>query len=129
MTRRIAAVTLVVPDYDAGIGFYCGALGFELLEDTELSAAKRWVRVAPKGGETALLLAKADGPAQQAAVGNQAGGRVAFFLETDDFERDRAAFEAAGVRFLEKSRHEAYGKVAVFADPFGNRWDLIEYGA
>jgi len=127
MTRRIAAVTLVVPDYDAGIDFYCGALGFELLEDVSLSQGKRWVRVAPKGGGTALLLAKADGPAQEAAVGHQAGGRVAFFLETDDFGRDHAEFLAAGVRFVEQPRRETYGRVAVFCDPFGNKWDLIEY--
>jgi len=127
MNRRIAAVTLVVPDYDAGIDFYCGALGFELLEDASLSQGKRWVRVAPKGGGTALLLAKADGPAQEAAVGHQAGGRVAFFLETDDFGRDHAEFLAAGVRFVEQPRRETYGRVAVFCDPFGNKWDLIEY--
>ncbi len=84
MTGRMAAVTLVVPDYDTAIAFYCGALGFELLEDTKLSETKRWVRVAPAGGGAALLLARAEGLAQQAAIGNQTGGRVAFFLETED---------------------------------------------
>ena len=127
MTRqRIALVTLVVPDYDAAIAFYCGTLGFDVLEDTPLGADKRWVRVAPKGGGAALLLAKADGAAQRRVVGNQTGGRVAFFLETDDFARDHAAFRAGGVVFTEPPRRELYGTVAVFADPFGNLWDLIE---
>ena len=127
MTRqRIALVTLVVPDYDAAIAFYCGTLGFDVLEDTRLGADKRWVRVAPKGGGAALLLAKADGAAQRRVVGNQTGGRVAFFLETDDFARDHAAFRAGGVVFTEPPRREPYGTVAVFADPFGNLWDLIE---
>jgi catechol 2,3-dioxygenase-like lactoylglutathione lyase family enzyme len=124
--RRIAAVTLVVPDYDAAIRFFVDALGFELLEDTPLGAGKRWVRVAPAGGGAALLIAKAVGAAQTAAIGNQTGGRVAFFLETDDFERDCEGFRARGVKFLEEPRHESYGIVAVFVDPFGNKWDLIE---
>lgn len=126
VSRRIATVTLVVPEYGEAIAFYCGALGFELLEDTKLTETKRWVRVAPAGDGVALLLAKADGPAQQAAIGGQTGGRVAFFLETDDFERDHAAFRAAGVQFSEAPRLESYGTVAVFTDPFGNKWDLIE---
>jgi catechol 2,3-dioxygenase-like lactoylglutathione lyase family enzyme len=128
MTARLAAVTLVVPDYDAAIEFYVGKLGFELLEDTDLGGGKRWVRVVPKGAETALLLAKAANPDQQAAIGNQTGGRVGFFLQTDDFERDHAAFCAKGVHFRETPRHELYGIVAVFEDPFGNAWDLIERG-
>jgi len=122
---HIGAVTLLVRDYDAAIAFYVGALGFELLEDTALSADKRWVRVAPKGAETCLLLAKASDAAQAARIGDQTGGRVAFFLHTDDFARDHAAMSAQGVRFLEAPRHEAYGSVAVFVDPFGNKWDLI----
>lgn len=126
MTQTIASQTLLVPDYDAGIAFYVGALGFDLLEDTQLSETKRWVRVAPKGAETALLLAQADGAAQEAAIGNQTGGRVGFFLHTDDFERDHAAMLAKGVTFREAPRYEAYGTVAVFEDPFGNLWDLIE---
>ena len=129
MSARISAVTLVVPDYDAAIAFYCGALGFDLLEDTKLSETKRWARVAPKGGGAALLLAKADDAAQQAAIGNQTGGRVAFFLETDDFDRDHAAFLAAGVAFQDAPRRETYGTVAVFADPFGNHWDLIQHAS
>ena len=123
---KLSAITLVVPDYDAAIDFYVGTLGFELREDTKLSGTKRWVRVAPPGAETSLLLAKADGPKQDAAIGNQTGGRVGFFLETDDFARDHAAMLSKGVTFKEAPRREAYGTVAVFADPFGNLWDLIE---
>ena len=126
MTQTIAIFTIVVPDYDAGIDFYVNALGFELLEDTPRSPTKRWVRVAPKGAETAILLAKADGPAQDAAIGNQTGGRVGFFLHTDDFERDYQAMKAKGVTFKETPRHEPYGSVVVFQDPWGNLWDLIE---
>ena len=125
--RSIAAVTLVVPDYDAAIAFYGGVLGFDIVEDTDLGGGKRWVLAAPPGGAGArLLLAKADGPDQQAAIGNQTGGRVFLFLETDDFARDHATMREAGVAFLEDSRDEPYGTVAVFADPFGNKWDLIE---
>lgn len=127
MRQTIARVALVVPDYDPAIDFYCGTLGFDLLEDTDLGEGKRWVLVRPKGAtETALLLARADGARQQAAIGNQTGGRVGFFLFTDDFERDYRAMLAAGVTFLEAPRHEAYGSVAVFADPFGNTWDLLQ---
>ena len=123
---KLSAIALVVPDYDAAIEFYVGSLGFELREDTKLSDTKRWVRVAPLGAETSLLLAKADGPKQEAAIGNQTGGRVGFFLETDDFARDHAAMLAKGVDFKEPPRHETYGTVAVFQDPFGNLWDLIQ---
>lgn len=126
MTQTIAIFTIVVPDYDAGIAFYVGKLGFELLEDTPRGPGKRWVRVAPAGAETAILLAKADGPKQDAAIGNQTGGRVGFFLHTDDFARDYAAMKAAGVVFKEDPRHEVYGCVVVFQDPWGNLWDLIE---
>ena len=124
-SRFITLITLLVPDYDAGLRFYVDILGFDLLEDTQLSPAKRWVRVAPPGAQTALLLAKADTPLQHAATGNQTGGRVSFFLETDDFERDYTEMKKRGVTFLETPREEAYGKVAVFTDPFGNKWDLI----
>ncbi|WP_313529857.1 VOC family protein [Shinella sp.] len=127
MRQRIALFSLLVPDYDAGIAFYCGKLGFDLVEDVALDADKRWVVVRPKGaGESGLLLAVADGERQQQAIGNQMGGRVGFFLHTDDFDRDHASFAAAGVRFLETPRDEPYGKVAVFEDAFGNRWDLLE---
>lgn len=124
--RTLGLITLVVPDYDAGIDFFVNALGFRLVEDTPREAGKRWVVVAPDGGGTSLLLAQARGPAQVAAIGNQTGGRVAFFLETDDFDRDHAAFTAAGVEFTEAPRTEAYGKVAVFRDAFGNLWDLLQ---
>ncbi|MEO1747931.1 MAG: VOC family protein, partial [Pseudomonadota bacterium] len=107
---RIANVTLVVPDYDEAIEFYSGRLGFQLLEDTDLGAGKRWVRVAPQKGETALLIAKADGCAQQEVIGHQTGGRVSFFLETDDFARDYQAFFSAGVVFTEEPRREPYGQ-------------------
>lgn len=124
--RRIALFTLVVDDYDAAIAFYVDVLGFELREDTPRGEGKRWVVVAPPGAETGLLLARADGDAQRARIGDQTGGRVGFFLHTDDFHRDHAAMTAAGVRFLETPRVEAYGTVAVFADPYGNKWDLLE---
>ncbi len=124
---RIATVTLVVDDYDAAIAFYRDKLGFDLVADTPLGGSKRWVIVAPTGGKGArLLLAQADGPTQAAHVGNQTGGRVGFFLETDDFAGDHAAFTAAGVVFREAPRHEPYGSVAVFEDLYGNTWDLIE---
>jgi catechol 2,3-dioxygenase-like lactoylglutathione lyase family enzyme len=127
MKQHIAAVTLLVPDYDEAIAYYVGKLGFKLIEDTALSAAKRWVVVAPPGnGETGLLLAQADSPDQRQAIGNQTGGRVFLILKTDDFDHDFARFKKAGIEFLEEPRKEAYGKVVVFRDVFGNKWDLIE---
>ena len=124
---RIAAVTLVVPDYDAAIAWYCGRADFVLLTDVALGDGKRWVTVAPPGGSGAsLLLARAADETQAAAIGNQTGGRVAFFLETDDFGATWERFSAAGVQFLEPPRTESYGTVAVFVDPFGNKWDLIQ---
>ena len=125
-SRAVATVALLVRDYDEALAFFCGALGFARLTDNDLGNGKRWVTVAPANGGAALLLAKAVGDAQVARIGDQTGGRVGFFLETNDFARDHAAFTAAGVRFLEALRHESYGKVAVFADLYGNRWDLIE---
>ncbi len=127
MKQHIAAVALLVPGYDEAIAYYVGKLGFKLVEDTTLSPAKRWVVVAPPGsGETGLLLAQADSPEQRQAIGNQAGGRVFLILKTDDFDRDFARFKQAGIEFLEDPRLEAYGKVVVFRDAFGNKWDLIE---
>ncbi|WP_298336526.1 VOC family protein [uncultured Erythrobacter sp.] len=124
-TETFAMTTLVVPDYDAGIAFYAGQLGFTLVEDTDLGGGKRWVVVeAPGGGR--ILLAKAANDTQTAAIGNQTGGRVSFFLNTTNFTDTHARFVAAGVEFLEEPRHEPYATVAVFADPFGNKWDLIE---
>lgn len=127
MTQKIATLALVVADYDEAIEFYRDKLGFSLLADTPLGPGKRWVLVAPPGGNGArLLLAKADGAEQLASVGNQAGGRVMLFLETQDFAGDFARMSEKGVTFLEAPRHEAYGSVAVFADLYGNKWDLIE---
>ncbi|MFE0495642.1 VOC family protein [Streptomyces albidoflavus] len=124
---RLGLITLVVPDYDEALAFYRDRLGFTLAEDTDLGAGKRWVIVVPPGGGGAgLLLAKAVTPEQAARVGDQTGGRVGFFLDVDDFGREYARLLAAGVPFEEAPRHEVYGTVAVFLDPYGNRWDLIE---
>ncbi len=123
---HIAAFSLLVRDYDEAIAFYVGKLGFELSEDADRGGGKRWVRVTPRGGQTSLLLARAVTDAQRAAVGNQSGGRVWLFLETEDFDRDHAAFLAAGAHFREAPRYEDYGVVAVFEDLYGNAWDLIE---
>jgi len=123
---HIGAISVLVRDYDAAIAFYVGTLGFTLSEDTDMGGGKRWVRVTPKGGQTSLLLARATTPDQIARVGDQAGGRVWLFLETDDLLRDHAAWSAAGVHFRELPRHEPYGTVVVFEDLYGNAWDLIE---
>ncbi len=125
--RAIAHVTFLVPNYDEGIAFFTEALGFELVEDTPLGGGKRWVLVRPSGGNGAsLLIAEATDDAQRAAIGRQTGGRVGFFLHTDNFARDHRQMLDRGVEFLEEPRFEAYGTVAVFRDPFGNSWDLIE---
>jgi catechol 2,3-dioxygenase-like lactoylglutathione lyase family enzyme len=123
---RIATISLLVRDYDEAIAFYCRRLGFEIVADSPLGDGKRWVIVSPPGEGARLLLARAEGAAQVARVGDQTGGRVGFFLETDNFARDHAAMTGAGVRFLEAPRHEVYGSVAVFEDLYGNKWDLIE---
>lgn len=125
MAALLAMTTLVVPDYDAGIEFCVGALGFDLIEDSDKGAGKRWVVVGGKDGGR-LLIARAADDAQSAAIGNQTGGRVGFFAHTDDFAGTHARLVDAGVRFHEQPRRESYGTVAVFSDPFGNRWDLIE---
>ena len=126
MPQTIALTTLVVADYDAAIAFYCGKLGFALVEDTPLPGAKRWVVVAPAGAAGGLLLARAAGDHQASRVGDQTGGRVGFFLETDDFAGDHARLIEAGVVFVRPPRREPYGIVAVFQDLYGNLWDLIE---
>jgi catechol 2,3-dioxygenase-like lactoylglutathione lyase family enzyme len=119
-------LALLVREYDEAIRFFTQSLGFELLEDTPQADGKRWVRVAPRGGDgTALLLARAATHEQQRAVGNQTGGRVFMFLETDDFDRDYEHMKSQGVRFTEEPREEEYGKVVVFLDLYGNKWDLI----
>lgn len=125
MTRRLGAVALIVPDYQAGLDFYVGKLGFDLIEDVD-QGRKRWITVAPPGGGCALVLARADTEAQRAAIGAQGAGRVWLFLQTTDFAKDHAAMVAAGVLFEEAPRHEDYGIVAVWRDPFGNRWDLLQ---
>lgn len=125
---RLSSLSILVPDYDEGISFFVGKLGFKLLQDDDLGSGKRWVRVSPdKEAETSFLLAKAVGTQQQDAIGKQGGGRVWLFLSTDDFAADHARMLANGVFFEESPRDEVYGKVAVFQDPFGNRWDLIEF--
>jgi catechol 2,3-dioxygenase-like lactoylglutathione lyase family enzyme len=125
--QKLAAIALLVPDYDAAIAYYCGVLGFVPVEDTDMGGGKRFVVVAPPGGHGAnLVLARAATPEQVARIGDQTGGRVFLFLHTDDFARDHAAYLARGVAFREAPRHEPYGTVAVFSDSFGNLWDLIE---
>ena len=126
MAQRLAMIAIVVRDYDEAKAFYLGKLGFELIEDSSRGGAKRWVVVAPGYGGARLLLARADTPEQASRIGDQTGGRVFLFLETDDFDRDYAAFTAKGVQLLEAPRSEPYGRVAVFADLYGNRFDLIE---
>lgn len=127
MKQTLCLVALLVDDYDEAIAHYTGALGFDLLEDTDRGNGKRWVRVAPRGsGETGLLLATASDDAQRARIGDQHGGRVGFFLQTDDFWRDHAAMKAKGIEFMENPREEPYATVAVFRDRYGNRWDLLQ---
>ncbi|TCQ11749.1 putative enzyme related to lactoylglutathione lyase [Rhizobium sp. PP-F2F-G36] len=127
MKQTIARISVLVPDYDVALAFYRDALGFDLIEDTDMGGGRRWVLVRPKGAlETALLLVKTADETEAAFVGRQTAGRVAFFLHTDDFARDHAAMQAAGVTFHEAPRVEPYGTIAIFADPFGNLWDLMQ---
>lgn len=127
MNQTLGCVTFLVRDYDEAIAWFVDVLGFRLDEDSHLGEGKRWVVVAPPGStETRLLLARAATDAQHTQVGRQAGGRVAFFLHTDDFAGDFAMLRARGVVFEEAPRHESYGTVAVFKDLYGNRWDLLE---
>ena len=133
--QQIAHVALVVADYDEALAFYTEKLRFTVVEDTYQPAEdKRWVVIAPPGvgahgGGTTLLLARASSPEQAAVVGNQAGGRVFLFLQTDDFWRDHAAMTAAGVQFVRPPSEQAYGTVAVFVDLYGTRWDLVQVHA
>jgi uncharacterized glyoxalase superfamily protein PhnB len=127
MKQHIARIALVVKDYDEAIAFYSQKLGFTILEDTQLSESKRWVVMAPHGSaECALLLAKASDDEQQTRIGNQTGGRVFLFLYTDDFQRDYQNLIDKNVMIIRKPIVEPYGTVAVFADLYGNLWDLIE---
>jgi catechol 2,3-dioxygenase-like lactoylglutathione lyase family enzyme len=122
---NLGMITLLVDDYDEAIDYYTNVLGFTLVEDTPLSETKRWVVVSPSEGAR-LLLAKATDESQMAAIGNQTGGRVSFFLYTDNFDRDYERLSAQNVAFTESPRIETFGKVVVFADKYGNKWDFIE---
>ncbi len=124
--QRLAAIALVVRDYDEAKNYYSSVLGFRIIEDLDQGNGKRWLVVAPPGSETRLVLARATTPDQLSRVGNQTGGRVFLFLHTDDFQRDYASYTAKGVQFREPPRYESYGTVAVFSDLYGNLWDLIE---
>ncbi|MBY6162204.1 VOC family protein [Mameliella alba] len=122
---HLALISILVPSYEAGLTFFVDGLGFDLIEDSDLGNGKRWVRVAPEGAQTQFLLARAVGD-QSEMIGKQGGGRVWLFLHTPDFARDRQKLIAAGAVFEEDPRQTPYGTVAVFNDPFGNRWDLIQ---
>jgi catechol 2,3-dioxygenase-like lactoylglutathione lyase family enzyme len=126
MKQTLALISLLVRDYDEAIAYYRGALGFTLDEDTPMGGEKRWVIMAPPGSQCRLLLAKAANPAQAARIGDQTGGRVFLFLHTEDFDRDYARYQQAGVRFIGAPRDEPYGKVIVFEDLYGNKWDLVQ---
>ncbi|MDT1064088.1 VOC family protein [Paracoccus sp. CPCC 101403] len=126
MPSRLALFSLLVPDYDEALAFF-GRIGFECREDTDLGNGKRWVRIAPRGGETEILLARAVNERQTSAIGEQGGGRVWLFLQTEDFDGDYHLMQAAGVTFEGPPRDEPYGRVAVWVDPWGNRWDLIQF--
>lgn len=125
MTSKLVAITFLVKDYGEAIAWFCDVLDFALIENTDMGAGKRWVVVESKNS-VRLLLAKADGAKQTDQIGRAAGGRVAFFLNTDNFQQDHARMILAGVQFKETPRHEPYGTVAVFEDLYGNLWDLIE---
>jgi catechol 2,3-dioxygenase-like lactoylglutathione lyase family enzyme len=128
MTNRIAHVALIVRDYDEAIGFFCDRLGFQLLEDRPVpEQQKRFVRVGPPGGGAALVLARASTPEQADFIGNQTSGRVFLFLETDDFDGEFRRLTELQIHFVRGPDVTAYGKVAVFEDLYGNRWDLIQY--
>jgi catechol 2,3-dioxygenase-like lactoylglutathione lyase family enzyme len=126
MAQSIGNVTLMVRDYDEAIVFFTQSLGFELRQDADLGGGKRWVVVAPDSTGSGLLLAKAVNVEQEKAIGNQSGGRVFMFLHTDNFVRDYEKMLSRGVHFLETPRDESYGSVAVFADLYGNKWDLLQ---
>lgn len=127
--QSIAHVAVVVRDYDEALAFYVGKLGFRLVQDLDQpEQKKRWVVVAPPGASsTSLLLARASTPEQTAFIGNQSGGRVFLFLQTDDFWRDHARLVAQGVKFVRAPSQAPYGTVAVFEDLYGNLWDLLQY--
>ena len=128
MNQKLAHIALVVRDYDEAINFYVNKLKFDLIEDTKLSEDKRWVLIAPKGsGNSQILLAKAQGAKQQSRIGNQTGGRVFLFLQTDNFDRDYSNLISNSINIIREPKDEPYGKVCVFEDLYGNLWDLIEH--
>lgn len=128
MVQKLAHIALVVKDYDEAIDFFIKKLNFKLIEDTVQSETKRWVIISPKGGNSCqILLAKAVGEEQNSRIGNQTGGRVFLFLQTDDFWRDFENYTKKGIKFIRKPTEETYGTVAVFEDLYGNLWDLIQY--
>ena len=124
--NTLGMIAIVVDDYDSAISHYVHDLGFSLIEDSTLSPEKRWVVVAPSSDGAKILLAKASNEAQRAAMGNSTGGRVGFFLYTNDFAQTFLKFKSNGIEFIEEPRQEAYGQVVVFKDKYGNKWDLIE---
>ena len=124
--NTLGMIAIVIDDYDAAIKHYVEDLGFTLLEDTTLTAEKRWVVVAPSDQGARILLAKAANESQKAAIGNSTGGRVGFFLYTTNFSETYELYKSRGIRFIEEPRQEAYGRVVVFTDKYGNKWDLIE---
>ena len=126
MARSLVYTSLLVPSYDEALTFFTRVLRWTVREDIRLSDSKRWLVVAPERSGGALLLARASTPEQQALIGRQGGGRVGWFLHTDTLDADMAHMQGHGVHFTETPRHEAYGRVVVFIDPWGNRWDLIE---
>lgn len=128
MATKLGMIAIVIDEYDAAINHYVNDLGFTLIEDTELSPEKRWVVVAPSSEGAQILLAKASNDQQQAAIGNSTGGRVGFFLYTDNFTETYENYLAKGVEFTETPRNESFGQVVVFKDRYGNKWDLIENG-
>jgi uncharacterized glyoxalase superfamily protein PhnB len=128
MATTLGMIAIVIEDYDAAIDHYVNDLGFTLIEDTELSPEKRWVVIAPSPSGAQILLAKASNEQQKAAIGNSTGGRVGFFLYTDNFSETYERYLAKGIEFTEKPRNESFGQVVVFKDKYGNKWDLIENG-
>ncbi len=128
MDQKLVHISILVDDYDEAIEFYTQKLDFELISDEKLSETKRWVLVKPKGqGDCSILLAKADGDTQKKYVGNQTGGRVFLFLSTDNFDRDFANLKKQNIKIIRQPSDESYGRVTVFEDLYGNKWDLIEY--
>jgi uncharacterized glyoxalase superfamily protein PhnB len=126
MATTLGMIAIVVDEYDSAISHYVNDLGFSLVEDTELTPEKRWVVIAPSTNGAQILLAKASNALQEAAIGNSTGGRVGFFLYTDNFTETYQRYLSNGIEFTESPRNESFGQVVVFKDKYGNKWDLIE---